>query len=544
MKILRTCEVGLEPQLFIDDHLIDDLWLLRRAPEEPVRHLGNPLLPHGGGTIIYDREEQVFKMWYGIPIPGTHEARGAYALSSDGLRWEKPPLGLVEHEGSRRNNLLATDGFGHVLKDPHDPDPARRYKMMTKRKATAASDGRAFAAFSPDGIRWHDHPGEKSIIRDSSDGNGCVLYDEALGRYVNFRRPTIRAAGRTADWPSLLGLPGAASPGASGKGRPGAKGGDPQLEEDFAEKRGGGPGAGFPAATDFAAYEEAEDFLHRYLRPAPYVHARTLRLLYPRPELPGLGRRYDKPCNRRIARAESDDFINWSEPAGIIMPDELDPPKLYGISVFRYHGLYLGFLQVYHSWGNRGRPGCPLEPETMDTQLAFSRDGWRWERLASRPVFIRRGLIGSFDAGMISSVRMVEHGEDLFFYYAGSSHSHNIPGGCRGLGLARLPKERLVARRAGDEPGMLITRPFRLEGARLAINAKARRGVIRAELTDETGRPLEGFALEDCRNISGDRLRLPVTWAGGPDAARHRGRLVRLRFVLWNAGLYSFAWSR
>jgi len=50
------------------------------------------------------------------------------------------------------------------------------------------------------------YPDERSIMRDSNDGNGCFLYDERIGRYVNFRRPTI-LAGPRGEAPGDLGFP-------------------------------------------------------------------------------------------------------------------------------------------------------------------------------------------------------------------------------------------------------------------------------------------------------------------------------------------------
>ena len=96
-------EVGTETQLLIDDHIVDDIWLIRRAPEMPVKHLNNPVFDvRGGNTIIYDEEERIFKMWYGIAIPGTFEARAAYAVSDDGIHWDKPDLGSWNSKARRR----------------------------------------------------------------------------------------------------------------------------------------------------------------------------------------------------------------------------------------------------------------------------------------------------------------------------------------------------------------------------------------------------------------------------------------------------------
>jgi hypothetical protein len=517
-ETLRPLEIGNELQLLIDDHLVDDVWMIRRAPEMPIKHLDNPIfIDSPGGTIIYDQDDGCFKMWYGTPIPGAFEANGAYAISDDGIQWEKPTLGVFEHDGSKKNNYLGTDGFGSVMKDVHDPDPARRYKMMTKRRGTATSGGRAFAAFSHDGIHWVDYPGEKSIIRDSCDGNGMVLYDESIKKYVNFRRPTIRAGHNIERQAGDIGFP----------------------EDCVMRDAGGGrnqspEGVGFPSDNDFVRHEEAEDYLHRYLRTAPYVDTRALRIYKQSDE--GLG------CNRRIARTQSDDFIHWTEPEVIIRPDELDPPRLYTMSVSKYCGVYFGLMQVYNSWGSRRFPGCPQESETIDIQLAFSRDGWTWERLANRPVFISRGYVGSFDGGMIgvSNPAFVEYRDEIRIYYSGNSGSHNVTNRAGALGVARLPRGRIVARVAGDETGALLTKPFRLDGDRLTVNANAASGLMKVELTDAIGKPIKGFSVDDAVEVRGDSFALPVEWTGERHLGELRGDAVRLRIYMYRTRLYSF----
>ncbi len=61
-----------------------------------------------------------------------------YAESADGITWTKPELGLVDLGGNKQNNICLIEGksrrtrsstiFLSVLYEPHDPDPARRYK--------------------------------------------------------------------------------------------------------------------------------------------------------------------------------------------------------------------------------------------------------------------------------------------------------------------------------------------------------------------------------------------------------------------------------
>ena len=53
---------------------------------------------------------------------------------------------------------------------------------------------------------------------------------------------------------------------------------------------------------------------------------------------------------RRIGRSTSDDFISWTVPEDVLVPDD-DPPGLefYGMPAFKYHDLYIGQLLAYHT---------------------------------------------------------------------------------------------------------------------------------------------------------------------------------------------------
>ena len=50
--------------------------------------------------------------------------------------------------------------------------------------------------------------------------------------------------------------------------------------------------------------------------------------------------------------------------------------------------------------------------------------------------------------------------------------------------------------------------------------------------------PMKGFALDDCRELIGNEIERPVTFAGG-DLSGLSGRVVRLRFVMKDADLYA-----
>ncbi len=125
-------------------------------------------------NVIYDEGDGFFKCWYKSFIidepsnitalaqrpsqpyrQGAREEGLLYAVSADGIHWEKPDLGIIDFEGSTANNLVmrrATHGLhaGGVFKDCRDPDPARRYKFIHRN----ASAGRMATCFSADGLHW------------------------------------------------------------------------------------------------------------------------------------------------------------------------------------------------------------------------------------------------------------------------------------------------------------------------------------------------------------------------------------------------------
>ena len=52
------------------------------------------------------------------------------------------------------------------------------------------------------------------------------------------------------------------------------------------------------------------------------------------------------------------------------------------------------------------------------------------------------------------------------------------------------------------------------------------------------GKPIPGFALDDCRELIGNEIERAVSWKGG-DLSKLAGKPVRLRFVMADADLYA-----
>ena len=243
---------------------------------------------------------------------------------------------------------------------------------------------------------------------------------------------------------------------------------------------------------------------------------------------------------RRIGRSESDDFINWSDPEDVLVPDEEDGPgmEFYGMPVFKYEGMYLGQLWMYHA--------PPEEPQIrfaarIDVQLASSRDGINWDRAGNRKPFIPNGPPGTIDAGEIWTAREpVIVGNEIWFYYSAGASEHGITGRSGPICLAKLRLDGFVSVDAGQDAGSLITKPFRCEGGPLEINASARGGVVEVAVLDESGIQYQGYSRQECALFDGDSVDHSVTWREKLSLEELKGNTVRLKFYLQNASLYSF----
>ena len=158
-------------QLFVDDFLIEESGLFRRF-HQATYHQINPVLaperdwerrdPYAETTatpaspsamvfsdgVFYDPADRRFKLWY----MGGYQQNCALAVSSDGVRWERPSFDVVPgtnivHTQRRDSNT--------VWLDLDAREPAERYKM-----AAFTLDGRRLRlSTSPDGIHWRARDG-------------------------------------------------------------------------------------------------------------------------------------------------------------------------------------------------------------------------------------------------------------------------------------------------------------------------------------------------------------------------------------------------
>lgn len=238
--------------------------------------------------------------------------------------------------------------------------------------------------------------------------------------------------------------------------------------------------------------------------------------------------------SRRIARLSHPKlWEEWTaEPQAILTPDELDAREsfnaFYGMPT-RYHaGIYWGAL-----W-------CFRFNDHIFTELAFSRDGFQFDRLPDRPKMIPLGEEGTWDDSMtFGSMDWVEVGDEWWFYYAGWDGDHGGKDRRAGMGLAKGRKEGLVSLRGPKGGGVVVTRLLKWPGGKLVINADAAKGAIKVRVSDATRQTLPGFDYTDCETFTGDSTVHEVTWRG-QSLNTLADKELRFEFFLRDADLFTF----
>jgi hypothetical protein len=243
----------------------------------------------------------------------------------------------------------------------------------------------------------------------------------------------------------------------------------------------------------------------------------------------------DTGASRRVARMASKElWTEWqSEPQNILIPDELDADNgdfnfLYGMPT-RYHaGIYWGFLWPFKMNSD------------IHTELAWSRDGFHFDRLPSRPKLIERGPEGTWDDGMVfGSPFWVEVGDEWWIYYAGWDGPHGTKERTPGIGLAKLRKEGFTSMRGPANGGVLCTRRLVWPGGNLVINADAHEGELRVRVSDERRKVISGFDYDDCVTFHGNDVAHEISWQDSSIESL-TGKVIRLEILLKNADIYTF----
>lgn len=247
---------------------------------------------------------------------------------------------------------------------------------------------------------------------------------------------------------------------------------------------------------------------------------------------------------RRVTKhSASSDLLHWSEPWPVLTPDDkLDEgeTQFYAMDGYLARGdLIVGMVKVLRDDLKADHPPDPPDAYGIGyTTLAWTRDGERWTR--DREVFFdRHPQKGVWDHAHAWIDEQVLVGDEVFLYYGGYQRGHKVNRFAeRQIGLVKMKRDRYVAREAGPAPGCFRTPLVTLDAAQIRLNVEATAGQVTVQILDANGKPLRGFARQDCRPVSGDVVAAPVQWKS--PLSTLKGKPVQLEFFLRNARLFSF----
>lgn len=460
---------------------------------------------HKSGPLEFDGEVEGLgnsvRVWQGDD--GYHllyyqGGQVAYACSEDGLRWTLPRLGLIEHDGTTRNNLVTDvggDQFKAVFEDPTAP-PEERFKGMGCEGAMVNSET-GEVANEGEGVTNED------IQRWWAD-------QEYLG--PEYTGPRLILKGRVIGWTS---------------------------PDRIHWKRGDGILADFPMDGGLSVrYDERSGFFYGYCRVQGVAQEQFDPI--------GGGAPEAEIFHRAIGLTRTRDFHKWPAPKLVLFPDGQDDPDIsfYGGDYFPYPGrddLHCMLVQVYHH-----------ATDHVDSQMAFSRDGLLWQR-PERTAIIPVGGPGAVDAAMVyswgSGIVELPDG-DWGSLYGGSNRLHNEPRGDRAHTSALLwatwRPHRFCSLQAQAEGRVTIPTVTRTAD-RLKLNYRCEPGGwIECEILRQIPSrmhpdvdPVVGRTFAESDRLTGDAIDRVVTWSGQSDLSGV-GDMLAIRLRMFGAKLFAY----
>ncbi len=191
--------IDIGRQLFVDDFLISTTTLQRAThfaefyPKNPVLKPDKPwervTEPNSAAMVFsdgvwYDPQDKLFKMWY----MGGYTQSTCYAVSKDGIAWEKPVLDVKP--GTNVVNEQRRDS-STIWLDLEEKDPSKRFKLFLVA-INPPPPWKCLIHASPDGIHWGTPLTQTTPVGDRSS----VFYNPFHKIWVYSIRCDLSGMGR------------------------------------------------------------------------------------------------------------------------------------------------------------------------------------------------------------------------------------------------------------------------------------------------------------------------------------------------------------
>jgi len=457
----KPLDVGNRKQLFIDQRFIasSDRVNLRTNPAQKLGQIldadGKPLMGHVSRVI---EDQGKIRMYVGHDGVAIYESDDAIHFKATG-------------------RSIGGGSFSTIFVDPHESDPARRYKLFllkSQAKFDPATDG-VYAFTSADGLNFNE---VGRVLPCFTDNPTIVLWDARIGKYVIYLRalaydsPNQRRIARietddpTKPWPFRETKDPRAFFSTDNANVVLAADDEDDPESDIY----------YNAAT---IYNGAQDTYLMFT--TQFRHLSPKRHPFVVPPRPG---QWEDFGPLEVQLAVSRDGVHWQRPT----------------------------REAYFPMG--------------------LTDEWdRWYTVMG-PGVVRRG---NYLYQYYNSSGRLHDGAILRAEYEKSAPQLG------GIGVVRQRLDGFVSADADYKGGWLQTPLLKFQGARLRLNIDTgAMGTAYVELRDAEDKPIPGFTLADCEEIGGNFLDQAVYWKGSPDVSALAGRPIRIYIKLKRAKLYAF----
>ncbi|MBM83074.1 MAG: hypothetical protein CMJ78_21140 [Planctomycetaceae bacterium] len=186
-------QAGSDKQLLIDDFVVDEMSGLIRRLHPFKKHPRNPVfqaqVPWEEGwadpfmsTVIYDREQRCFRMWYRC---GPRHSLKGYAVSKDGVHWQRPDIAASSWQEFDHHNLLGFEGRIATWKKPGNnvlffPKARGTNRFVSLFYQPPTSD--YAISRSSDGVTWQ----QPESVRHAYGDVVSLVHDPGRDRFLFF----------------------------------------------------------------------------------------------------------------------------------------------------------------------------------------------------------------------------------------------------------------------------------------------------------------------------------------------------------------------
>jgi len=518
-------DVSDQKQLFIDNRFIDQQQNVE-LHINPAQKIGTDFAgSHYPRNIVYLEKEKIWRMYF------SPWAALEHAESTDGIHWTKAGPGHIGYDSEKEPGKLIPLTFSStVILDPVDV-PERRFKafqevtegMLDANQFELSDSERGkekraligvYAFYSADGLRFKKAGRVLPILPEFV--SFAPAWDPNIGKYVAFFRCQNTLA----------------------KGIKGIQGNQFVYHHGFSHENPNG-------LVTIVAPETMKVSGYENLRSVARIE--TDDLLKPWPvSLSAEQETVYATANQvpMVATADAwDGFADFYVHATTVYPYAQNVYLMFP-TFFRH--LHPSRQPYFHGFDDANGP--------LETTLAVSRDGIHWDRVDRKP-YVPMGRTDEWDRWRtMTGVGMVRVGGDLYQFYWGGGDLHdslplrpelkrepNDPKWHNGMGILKQRLDGFVSADVDYRGGSITTPPLSFTGNRLELNhCSGGQGTIFVELRDLNDKPIPGFTLGDCEEISCDDVAWQVRWRGSADLSALKGQPVKIHFKMRNAKLYAF----